>query len=206
MSDTRSINVAKCVTLLSFLVLVSVTYFLRREVLALSHIHFSSDEARALHELEEMKSSYPERDGEYNEAMVHYQEEAKHYQKMLELYRTDEEEYMKLVKGKYDLPALPSPPDKPQSPRLSATLHELNTQFRSRKNEYFANALSLNWVAWIAALGLVGGLVYLLMFDTAPTRWHYLAALVMSFVFMIGPAFHSIITTIIGILEAPSTY
>ena len=53
---------------------------------------------------------------------------------------------------------------------------------------------------------LVGGLVYLLMFDADGQRWHYLAAMVISFVFLIGPAFHSIITGIIGFLQEPGVY
>ena len=206
MSDTWNIKVAKLVALLSFLVLVSITYFLRREALALSHIRFSSDEARALHGLEEMKASHPDRIERYKAAMVHYELEMKHYQKMLEVYRTDKEEYMRLVKGEYRLPALPHAPRKPQSPELSEKLHELNAQFRSRKNQYFSTALVFNWVTWIAALGLVGGLIYLLLFDPAPVRWYYLAALLIAFVFMIGPSFHSIVSGIIGFMEAPSVF
>ena len=53
---------------------------------------------------------------------------------------------------------------------------------------------------------LVGGLVYLLMFDANGQRWHYLVALTISFVFLIGPAFDSIITGIIGFLEEPRIY
>ncbi len=64
----------------------------------------------------------------------------------------------------------------------------------------------LNWVAWIAATALVGGLLYLIMFDPAGGRIIYFALLVMSFVFMIGPAFHSIISAIVGFLEPPGVY
>ena len=53
---------------------------------------------------------------------------------------------------------------------------------------------------------LVGGLLYLLMFDTTGQRWHYLVALTISFVFLIGPAFHSFITLIIGFLQEPGIY
>ena len=61
----------------------------------------------------------------------------------------------------------------------------------------------LNYVAWAAALALTGGLLYLLLFDRAGPRLIYLAVLLLSFVFLIGPSFHSILTTIIGFLEAP---
>jgi hypothetical protein len=61
-------------------------------------------------------------------------------------------------------------------------LYEINTAFRVRKSRYFATTSRLNWLACTAALMLVGGLLYLLMFDTTAQRWHYLVALVISFV------------------------
>ena len=51
--------------------------------------------------------------------------------------------------------------------------------------------------------GLVVSLVHLLMFDTNGQRWHYLVALVISLVFLIGSALHSIITGIISFLKEP---
>jgi len=38
------------------------------------------------------------------------------------------------------------------------------------------------------------------------TPFLYFALLVMSFVFMIGPSFHSIISAIVGFLEPPGVY
>jgi hypothetical protein len=58
-------------------------------------------------------------------------------------------------------------------------------------------------VACLAAMSLVGGLLYLLMFDQEGKRIFYLAVLVLSFVFMIGPSFHSILSGIIGLMNAP---
>jgi hypothetical protein len=45
-----------------------------------------------------------------------------------------------------------------------------------------------------------------LLFDVAAPRWPYLAALVLSFVFLIGPALHSFVTGVIGFLEEPRIY
>jgi hypothetical protein len=64
----------------------------------------------------------------------------------------------------------------------------------------------LNWIACAAALALAGGLLYLLLFDVNGNRWFYVIALSISFVFLIGPAFHSILTSIIGFLAPPSVY
>jgi len=44
------------------------------------------------------------------------------------------------------------------------------------------------------------------MFESGNQRLIYLAVLLLSFVFMIGPAFHSILSAIVGILKAPSAY
>ena len=114
--------------------------------------------------------------------------------------------FIQRIKDKYDTPPQPTAPVKPDSPEVAEKLFEINTEFRIRKNHYFATATRLNWMACCAALLLVGGLVSLLMLDTSAQRWHYLVALVISFVFLIGPAFHSILTGIIGFLEEPGIY
>jgi hypothetical protein len=62
----------------------------------------------------------------------------------------------------------------------------------------------LTWVACIGALALVGGLLYLLMFDVDGRRLYYVIVLLISFVFLIGPSFHTILSTIVGFLEMPT--
>ncbi len=62
----------------------------------------------------------------------------------------------------------------------------------------------LNLVAGLSSTATVGGLVSLLLFDRRGSRWVYLALLSVSFVFLIGPAFHSLLTGMIGFLDAPS--
>jgi hypothetical protein len=206
MSDPKIITIAKLASLLGFLSLVVCTYFLRSEVLALSHIKFSADEIRANNNLERLRESYPQRMKQHEAAMKHYELETKHYHEMLKLYNTDYNAYVKRLEDKFQLPPQPSTPTKPDSPEVAEQLFEINAQFRARKNRYFATASQLNWFACGAALLLVGGLFTLLMFDTNGQRWHYLVALLISFVFLIGPAFHSILTGVIGILEEPGIY
>jgi len=43
-------------------------------------------------------------------------------------------------------------------------------------------------------------------FDGGNQRAFYLAVLILSFVFMIGPSFHSIMSAIVGFLHAPPIY
>lgn len=205
-ANRRSIVVAKCLALIGFLSLVTCTYYIRSEVLALSHIKFSADEVRAAHDLEQLRESFPDRQKQYEAQLKHYELQLQHYRTMLDLYENDYEAYVQRIEDKFNPPALPHQPQPPQAPELAQQLYEINTQFRTRKNQYFATTSRLNWLACIAAQMLIGGLVYLLMFDTSQQRWHYLVAMVVSFVFLIGPAFHSILTGIIGFLREPSVY
>lgn len=206
MTATKPILFAKTTALLGFLALVVCTYYLRSEVLALSHIKFSADEVSAANELKQLRESYPDRVKQHEAAMKHYALQMEHYRKMLDLYQSDYEEYVKRIEEKYDLPPFPDAPTKPDPPEVGEQLHQIRHDFRARKDQYFATSCRLNWLACVAALMLVGGLLYLLMFDTSGQRWHYLVALVISFVFLIGPAFHSILTGIIGFLEEPGGY
>ncbi len=206
MSEPKSINLAKFFSLLGFLVLLCSTYYLRNEVLALNHIRFSADEERARHQLKQIEESYPRRLEQHKVALENYKLQQAHYEKMMELYRTDRDEYVRLLKANFQPPQLPTEPDKPTPPDLSKKLYEINTQFRARKNQYFATAAVLNWISCAAALALAGGLLYLLLFDVNANRWFYVIALSISFIFLIGPAFHSILTSIIGFLEPPRVY
>jgi len=157
-------------------------------------------------------------------AQVNYELQEKHYQKMLELYLKDYEGYVQALKDKYrppQLPAEPTPPEMPpepsppqmpvrpkppRSPEYTQQLSEIDAQFRAQKHHYFQVTSALNWVAMAGALCLVGGLLYLLMFDTANGRLFYFLTLVLSFVFLIGPSFHSIMSAIVGFLHAPGVY
>jgi len=208
MSDTpsRMLLPAKVASIVGFLTLIVSTYFLRSEVLALSHIRFTADEVRAAQQLKQAEESFPDRVEQYAAALKQYELEQQHYREMLTLYNEDYDAYVQRIEDKYEPPRLPRAPSKPDPPEVSRQLYQINTDFRIRKNAYFEKASRLNWVACGAALLLVGGLTWLLMFDTTSPRWHYLAALVISFVFLIGPAFHSILTGVIGFLEDPRVY
>jgi hypothetical protein len=193
-------------TMVGFLSLVFCTYYIRSEVLALSHIRFSSDEVRAAYDLEQRRESFPDRKKQHEAGLKYYELQQKHYREMLDLYENDYDAYVKRIDDRFQLPRLPQSPSKPVPPAVSEKLFKINTNFRSRKNQYFATSSRLNWLACTAALMLVSGLIFLLMFDATSPRWHYLAALVISFVFLIGPAFHSIMTGIIGFLEGPEVF
>jgi len=197
----KSIDVAKVMSLTGFLVLLFSTYYVRSQVLAINRIKFSSDNVRAEENLERMKESYPDRMEEYKARLKNYEWKMEHYRKLLELYKTDYDEYAR--RRVQVPPSLPARPTKPRSPEVSEKLTEINSAFRAQKYHYFSSMGTLNWVACAAALSLVGGLVYLLMFDTGVQRIYYAVVLGMSFIFMIGPSFHSILTALVGFLRAP---
>jgi hypothetical protein len=175
-------------------------------VLALSQIRFSADEVRANYELQQMEESYPDMVAQHEAAMQQYDLQLEHYREMLALYRTDYDAYVQRLEDEFQPPQMPYPPSKPRPPEVAQQLHEIDTAFRTRKNTYFETTSMLNWVACAAALLLVGGLTWLLMFDTDSPRWHYLVALGLSFIFLIGPSFHSILTGIIGFMQNPGVY
>ena len=206
MSETRGIGTAKVLSVVGFLVLLASTYYLRSEVLTLNKIHFSGDETRAKYDLAQLKKDYPHEVERYQAATKNYGLQMKHYEEMLKLYQTDYGEYVKRIKDAYRPPQLPYKPKPPRPPEYTQKLSEINAEFRARKHHYFEVTGVLNWVALAAAVCLVGGLLYLIMFDVAGARLFYFLTLLLSFVFMIGPSFHSIISAVVGFLQAPGVY
>ncbi len=199
----RNIAIAKYMTIAAFLVLLFATYYLRSQVLELNTIRFSSENIRADESIKDLKESYPLRTSEHEMKMKHYDIQMTHYTSMLELFNTNYDEFVKRKKDHFSPPRLPRKPQKPKSPELSDKLAGINADFRGQQFHYFNMTSKLNWVACAAALTLVGGLLYLLMFDLEGKRIFYLVVLVLSFVFMIGPSFHSIMSAIVGFLRPP---
>jgi len=199
----RNIAMAKYISIGAFLVLLFVTYYLRSQVLELNTIRFSSENIRADENIKDLKESYPLRTAEHEMQTTHYDIQMDHYKSMLELFNTNYDEYVKRKKDHFSPPQLPRKPQKPKSPELSDKLAGINAEFRGQQFHYFYMTSKLNWVACMAALALVGGLLYLLMFDAEGQRIFYLAVLILSFVFMIGPSFHSIMSAVVGFLRPP---
>ena len=203
MTNDRFLTPAKLITIAGFVVLLSTTYYLRTEVLTLNKIRLSSDEARAEYQLEQFKENFPREEKRYKVATGNYELQMEHYEEMLNLYLTNTEEYMRRVERGYRPPQMPSRPTPPEPPQYKQKLAEINVEFRARKHHYFEVTSVLNWVAMVAALSLVAGLLYLTLFDTANGRIGYIIVLSLSFIFLIGPSFHSIISAIVGFLKAP---
>ncbi|NQU25978.1 MAG: hypothetical protein HQ567_32215 [Candidatus Nealsonbacteria bacterium] len=205
MSSPKCLAAAKVVAIVGFLVLLSSTYYLRSEVLTLNKIGFSADHTRAEYEQGQLEEDFPHAEERYKVAKENYKLQMEHYEEMLDLYETDKAKYVSMLKAKYQPPQLPSKPTPPRPPEYTRELMGINKDFRAQKHHYFEATSVLNWAALAAAMCLVGGLLYLIMFETNG-RLIYFATLALSFVFMIGPSFHSIMSAIVGFLEAPGMY
>ena len=199
----NSIKLAKFITIISFLVLLFSTYFLRSKVLELNTIRMSSQNVMAEEAEKNLSESLPDRTKEYQNSLKQYEIQKKHYDEMLDLYESDYEEYVKRIKDKFVPPSMPRSPSKPVSPELSDEMQKIAIEFRKKQSHYFESTSKLNWVSCVAALALVGGLLYLLLFDLEGKRLFYVVLLVLSFIFMIGPSFHSIMSALAGFLQAP---
>ena len=101
---------------------------------------------------------------------------------------------------------MPSKNQPPRPPEVGRKLAETTLAFRKEQHKYFKMTKQLNLVSLFSALLLVGGLLFLLMFDKGKERILYLSVLALSFFFMIGPSFHSILSAIVGFLQAPNPY
>ena len=198
-----SIKIAKFITIISFLVLLFSTYFLRSKVLELNTIRMSSQNVMAEETEKNLNNSLPQRTKEYENKLKQYEIQKKHYDEMLDLYQSDYEEYVKRIKDKFVPPRMPPNPVKPLSPEISDEMQKISIEFRKKQSHYFESTGKMNWVSCVAALTLVGGLLYLLLFDLQGKRLFYMVLLVLSFIFMIGPSFHSLMSALAGFLQAP---
>ena len=199
----KDIKFAKFITIISFLTLLFSTYYLRSQVLKLNSIRMDSQNLMTDQERRDIEESSPVRKKEYEAKLGQYQIQKKHYEEMLDLYKSDYEEYVKRLKDEFAPPIMPRSPVKPLSPKVSDDMREKVIEFREQQSKYFNSTSKLNWISCLAALSLVGGLLYLLMFDLEGKRIFYLVLIVLSFVFMIGPSFHSLMSALAGFLQAP---
>ena len=86
-----SIKIAKFITIISFLVLLFSTYFLRSKVLELNTIRMSSQNVMAEENEKSLNDSLPQRTKEYESKLKQYEIQKKHYDEMLDLYQSDYE-------------------------------------------------------------------------------------------------------------------
>lgn len=204
MTQDKKIATAKVVAIAGFLVLVTATYYIRSEVLALNAIRFSADDLRAKRRQKEWEESYPERVAQHEAQMKDYEVRMKVYRGLLKLYEEDYDMYVARTMPETRAPELPRKPHEPEPPKKRNELMEISVEFTQQKYRYFAAMRYLNWVAWLGAVLFVGGILYLLMFDKDGKKLFYFLALVLAFVFMIGPSFHTILSALVGYLRPPS--
>jgi hypothetical protein len=204
MTLERRLGMAKCLAISGFLILLTTTYWIRSEALALSRIRFSADEKRVELEQKRSRDTFADRQRQHEVAVKNYDLSMKHYEKMLEVYDKDLAAYAALSEKHVQPPQLPWRPAPPTPPEVEDQFRQIQTEFVLRRFHYFAVTEKANWICCLAALSLVGGLLFLLMFDTNGNRLFYFLTLMLSFVFLIGPSFHTLISAFIGLLHGPN--
>ncbi len=206
MSAERRIVAAKILAISGFLVLLLITYWLRSEVLSLSRIHFSADQKKVELEQQRSKESFPDRQKQYEVSLKNYDIQLQHYEKMMAVYEKNLDEYAALTKDELQPPQFPIRPAPPVAPEIEDQFREIQTDFVLRRHRYFVVSEYGNALAGVAALSLVGGLLYLIMFDLNTNRLFYFMTLVLSFIFLIGPSLQSVMSAVIGLMHAPNIY
>ena len=204
MTLERRLGTAKCFAIAGFLVLLMTTYWIRSEALALSRIRFSADEKRVELEAQRSRDTFADRQRLHEVAVKNYELALKHYEKMMEVYDKDLSAYAELTEKHVQPPQFPPRPAPPTSPEVEDQFRRIQTEFTLRRFHYFAVTEKANWICGLAALCLVGGLLFLLMFDANGNRLFYFLTLMLSFVFLIGPSFHTLISAFIGLLHGPN--
>lgn len=194
--NQRSLKVPKTIALACFLVLVACTYTVRSRVVTLNEMRLSADQTRAEAGLEAFLAGSEARRAAYEAQRTAYERD-------MEWFTRDYEGFMDAQREQMMAPRAPRPPLPPLSPDAARTLAEANASFRAARREYFAFAFYVNIASGLAALGLVGSLVYLAMNDPAGGRWVYLGVLSVAFVFLIGPSFHTVLSSIVSAMNAP---
>lgn len=202
----HAIVTAKIFVILSLLCLLSTTYFLRSRLLDLVDHLIDGQNVQAQERMDRFRASEEDRQAEYDAALSRFETGKERFRSLLELYQEDLEAYREQTnEGKVTQP--PPSPQKPHPPSAPATqqqLAEIHQEFREARTRYFALASGLNSLVGIFSLLLVGGLVFLIFFETSGPRAVYVVILGLSFVFLIGPALHSALTFVAYDLRPPT--
>lgn len=207
MANERLLTVAKYFAILCFLVLLSLTYANRAGVVTLNAIRSSGDATLAAHDLERSDELYADRVEAYEVAVEFYDLQLEFYRRKMEEFREDPESFIASNQNSYRNP-YPRPPYKPTKPlelEVQKQLLDISLQFRQERHEYFTRLAGYNLIAASTAILLCLSLLYLTMFDDSKGRIFYIALLIVALVFFIGPAFHTIMTGIVGGMRPPVT-
>ncbi len=205
MTNERLVVIAKYLAIFCFLVLLSLTYGNRAGVVRLNEIRSSGDAALSAYDLAHSDEIYDQKTEAYNVAIEFYDLQLDFYRRKMEEFRSDPDAFMASNQGSYNRP-YPSPPYKPSKPldlEVQRQLQDISLEFRQERHRYFSRLAQYNMISATAAILLGLSLLYLTMFDDSKGRLFYVAILVVALVFFIGPAFHSVLTGIVGGMRPP---
>lgn len=202
----RASLLAKIIVIASMLCLLGTTFVLRAKILTLVNFLMTGQDIVATERMDRFHAAEDDRQSEYVAALARFEIGMEQYRSLLQLYQDDLDAYRKRTnEGRMTQPPpIPEKPRLPRTPEVQRTLAEINSNFRDARNSYFRFATALNGFVAVCALLLIGGLLFLMFFDASNGRLMYIVVLAISFVFIIGPAFHSALTFAAYQLNPPS--
>ncbi len=192
----KSITAARVITIIAMMFLIATTYYLRSGILAMVNHQIDAQSATAQERLDNFADTAEFRQAEYEAGISRFDVAMSKYKELIELYASDFDAYQIKIGEEANTmpPPLPHRPYRPRKPEVADELAKINEAFRAERESYFSTARALNPVVALAAVALVGSLLYLILFDTNNARILYVILLTLSFIFIIGPAFHSILS------------
>jgi len=201
----KAIAAAKLVLVLSTVGLLVISYGLRSRLLAMIWQSVSAQDIVATDQMRQYRESATDRETEYKARLAAFDAEMKVYLARIDLFVTDRDAYRRETQDGRALqaPMLPVKPRPPRSPAVQDQLAQANEVFRTEREAYFRIAPAMNILAACFAIGVVGSLLFLICFDPRNGRIGYILVLVLSFVFLIGPALYSLITASVYRMPPP---
>jgi hypothetical protein len=207
----RFLVIPKITVVLSIVGLLATSYFLRWNVLTLINHSMAAAEIAADERAARFREGSQARSEAFAAELARYKLSMEKYLAALtatnkKVEQTPEEQRQAAYREQQQYQRETQVPPKPtleQSPETRERIATISDQFRQDQVKFFTVATRLNWVVGVMVMLLVGSLLTLIMFDAGGPRVAYVAVLILSFVFFIGPALYSFLAAFAWRMEPP---
>lgn len=198
------LKAVRWITVSGFVILLFTVYILRAQVVEITAMKYRvEDESRKVSD-RRYEENFELRKKDYELQKQAYQMRVAHYNKMVKRFQEDYDTYRKERHPEAPIP--PRLPEPPSNPEEQKKVRELTTEFIAHRFGFYTTLYILCFVNLLGAAMLVGGIVTLILFERPKGRLAWLGLLVLSFVFLIGPAFHTILSALVGWLKIAPAY
>lgn len=203
---TRMIPLAKLLCLLSLIALISCMFVVRHGAASVLATRATAVDRLASFSHEQELARFDERRDEYESRMAAYELQLARQRQLLELSKTDPDEFLNRVTQAQPYQAsLPYRPYPPIGPELRQELIAINAAFERERAAFFDSLGPVAAVGWIATILFVCTLAYCALFEQGVGRFASLAVLVVGLVFLIGPAMYMINISAVSRMQPPPT-